>query len=85
MRKSCCFHDFCGPGWPSPDQLKTYFATGGRFWGVSQDWINGFPRRLWHREGDQWYEASTNAGTAGAYHAYPLEPASLPVGLQYEL
>jgi hypothetical protein len=52
---------------------------------VSQDWINGFPRRLWHREGDQWYEASTNAGTAGTYHAYPLEPASLPVGLQNEL
>src|SRR4051812_32937120 len=52
---------------------------------VSQDWVNGFPRRLWHREGDQWYEASTNAGTAGTYHAYPLEPASLPVGLQYEL
>ena len=30
MIKSCCFHDFRGPGWPSPDQLKIYFAAGGR-------------------------------------------------------
>ena len=52
---------------------------------VSRDWINGFPRRLWHKEGDQWYEASTNAGTAGTagtYHVYPLDPAGLPAGLQ---
>lgn len=48
---------------------------------VSRDWVDGFPRRLWHRVGEQWYEASTNAGTAGTYHAYPLEPAGLPAGL----
>jgi hypothetical protein len=49
---------------------------------VSRDWINGFPRRLWHKEGDQWYEACTNTGTAGTYHAYPVEVVSLPPGLQ---
>lgn len=32
MRKSCSFHDFCGPGWPSPDELKKYFAAGGKLW-----------------------------------------------------
>jgi hypothetical protein len=32
MRKSCCFHDFCGPGWPSADELKKYFAAGGKLW-----------------------------------------------------
>jgi hypothetical protein len=49
---------------------------------VSRDWVNGFPRRLWHKEGDQWYEACTNVGTAGTYHAYPIEVLSLPPGLQ---
>jgi hypothetical protein len=32
MRKSCCFHDFCGPGWPSPDELQKYFSAGGKLW-----------------------------------------------------
>jgi hypothetical protein len=49
---------------------------------VSREWINGFPRHLWHKEGDQWYEACTNVGTAGTYHAYPIEVLSLPLGLQ---
>jgi len=49
---------------------------------VSSDWVNGFPRRLWHKEGNQWYEGSTNAGTAGTYHAYPVGIPGLPVGLQ---
>lgn len=48
---------------------------------VSRQWINGFPRHLWHREGDVWYEACTNTGTAGTYHAYPVEIFSLPAGL----
>jgi hypothetical protein len=49
---------------------------------ISEDWINDYPRRVWHREGDQWYVACTNVGTAGTYHAYPIERAELPVGLQ---
>jgi hypothetical protein len=49
---------------------------------VSREWINGFPRRLWHKDGDVWYEACTGAGTAGTYHAYPIEVHSLPVDLQ---
>jgi hypothetical protein len=32
MRKSCSFPDFCGPGWPSPDELKKYFSAGGSLW-----------------------------------------------------
>jgi hypothetical protein len=49
---------------------------------VSRQWVNGFPRHLWHKEGDVWYEASTNDGTAGTYHAYPIEITGLPAGLQ---
>jgi len=29
-----------------------------------------------------WYEASTHAGTAGTYHAYPIEVSGLPAGLR---
>jgi hypothetical protein len=32
MRKSCSFHDFCGHGWPSADELKKYFSAGGKLW-----------------------------------------------------
>jgi hypothetical protein len=49
---------------------------------VSREWINGFPRHLWHKEGHVWYEACTGTGTAGTYHAYPIEVFGLPAGLQ---
>ncbi|CAN7371528.1 hypothetical protein LJR220_003310 [Bradyrhizobium sp. LjRoot220] len=49
---------------------------------ISEEWVNGFPRRLWHKEGDVWYEACTNTGTAGTYHAYPVEVSGLPAGLR---
>ncbi|MBC9883110.1 hypothetical protein G8O24_38110 [Bradyrhizobium sp. INPA01-394B] len=49
---------------------------------VSKQWIDGFPRHVWHKEGDVWYEACTNAGTAGTYHAYPIDVNGLPAGLK---
>jgi len=40
MRKECYFHDFDGPGWPAPDELKKYFSAGGRLWesGGNDNW-----------------------------------------------
>jgi hypothetical protein len=49
---------------------------------VSRQWCGDFPRHVWHREGDVWYEACTNVGTAGTYHAYPIEEAGLPPDLK---
>lgn len=49
---------------------------------VSVDWIGDFPRQIWHQEGEVWYEACTGTGTAGTYHAYPIEVTGLPAGLQ---
>jgi hypothetical protein len=43
--------------------------------GWSDRQIGEFPRYVWHRAGDTWYEAQTNTGTAGQYHAYPGGPA----------
>lgn len=40
MRKECYFHDFDGPGWPTPEVLKKYFSAGGRLWesGGNDSW-----------------------------------------------
>jgi hypothetical protein len=32
---------------------------------VSKRWTGRFPRHVWHREGDVWYEARTSDGTPG--------------------
>lgn len=49
---------------------------------VSREWIDGFPRQVWHKEGNVWYAACTNAGNIGTYHAYPIDVAELPAGLR---
>jgi hypothetical protein len=49
---------------------------------VSKAWIGEFPRFVWHREGDVWYEARTENGTPGRYHAHPIEVTALPAGLK---
>ena len=41
MRKQSYFHDFDGPGWPAPDEVKKYFEDGGRLWvsrGGNDNW-----------------------------------------------
>ena len=48
---------------------------------VSRKWIEGFPKQVWHKEGNIWYEACTEVGTLGTYHAYPLEISEVPLGL----
>jgi hypothetical protein len=49
---------------------------------VSVGWtLDGFPRRIWHQEGEVWYEARTSDRAGGSYHGYPAEVATLPRGL----
>jgi hypothetical protein len=48
---------------------------------ISRQWIEGFPRHVWHKEADIWYEACTSNGTPGVYHAYRIEIVGLPPGL----
>ena len=47
---------------------------------VSAKWAGGFPRYIWHKEGDVWYEGQTKDSSPGKYHGYPQEV--LPIGLQ---
>jgi hypothetical protein len=48
---------------------------------VSRQWIGDFPRHVWHKNADVWYEACTNNNAPGVYHAYPIETSGLPPGL----
>lgn len=43
---------------------------------------SGFPRHIWHYEGDVWYEARTTDGAPGEYHGYPIEASALPAGIR---
>jgi hypothetical protein len=48
---------------------------------VSEVWEDGFPRYVWHKDGDVWYEARHTRGPYGTFHAYPIELGQLPGGL----
>jgi hypothetical protein len=71
----------CAEGWSTQDALNA-LRVGIRGGKVSKAWIGKFPRYDWHRAGDIWYEAQTNTGTAGRYHAYPIEDSGVPLGLK---
>jgi len=50
---------------------------------VSDAWIDEWPLHVWHRSGDTYFEAKTGKGTAGEYHAYPINPEGIPAGLKW--
>ena len=45
-------------------------------------WDAGYPRYVWHREGDIVFEARQGAPGSGEYHGYPLEPTQKVQGLE---
>jgi hypothetical protein len=62
----------CPPSWTNLEatRLLRLAITNGR---VSVNWEHGYPRYVWHLDGDVLYEARlTNSGN-GEYHGYPLE------------
>lgn len=67
----------CPDGWSTRqalNALREAILAGN----VSRANVKGFPRFVWRRAGDIWYEAHTNAGTAGEYHGYPVEDSGVP-------
>jgi hypothetical protein len=67
----------CPEGW-TPRKALNRLREAVRAGQVSRAWVEDFPRHVWHKEGDMWYEASTQNGTPGTYHAYPIEITGLP-------
>ena len=49
--------------------------------GRTGTWCGGFPRYVWHREGDVIYEARQGPPGSGEYHGYPLHPKQTVRGL----
>lgn len=45
-------------------------------------WDGGYPRYVWHREGDIVFEARHGSPGSGEYHGYPLEPSQTVRGLE---
>lgn len=66
------FSSRCPPNWTNSEATRV-LRTAIREGLVSPVWEHGYPRHVWHLEGDVLYEARlTNSGN-GEYHAYPLE------------
>lgn len=62
----------CESHWTKPmatRALRNAILAGN----VSNDWRGGFPRYVWHVEGELVYEAVLSNQDQGHYHAYPLE------------
>jgi len=39
---------------------------------------NGWPRHLWHRDGEQWYEGRLTNQGLGEYKGWPVDEAEVP-------
>ncbi len=65
-----------------PRKVLTWLRAAVRKGSVSKLWEGGFPRYVWHRQGDTVFEARlVNLGT-GEYKGYPLNPDEWPQGLE---
>lgn len=74
------------PSTPCPRQWSDQDATQAlrdsiRNGNVCEIWEDGFPRHVWHRDGDVLYEARHTRGPTGLFHAYPIESLQAPIGL----
>lgn len=51
---------------------------------ISERWTRGkeYPRYIWYKAGQVWYEGRTEDGSPGVYHGYPIEEIELPEGLE---
>ena len=50
--------------------------------GATSHWEGGFPRYVWHRQGDTVFEARLINRGDGSYKGYPLEDSELPAGIE---
>lgn len=72
----------CPPGWDNQsatNALREAIRRGR----ISEAWLGEVPRHVWHKAGDVYYEARTEKGTEGQYHAYPINPEGVPTGIRW--
>jgi hypothetical protein len=71
----------CPKRWSDDDAtraLRSAVVCGN----VSEIWEDGFPRHVWHKDGNVLYEARHTRGPVGSFHAYPIENIQAPIGLR---
>jgi hypothetical protein len=62
----------CPPIWDRQSATRA-LREGLRAGRVSAAWEGGFPKHVWHLDGETLYEARLSNRELGEYHAYPLE------------
>jgi hypothetical protein len=62
----------CPPNWTN-DEATRVLRNAIREGRVSMSWEHGYPRYVWHLDGEVLYEARLTNSGKGEYHAYPLE------------
>jgi hypothetical protein len=79
-KKRAEYASICPKRWSSEaaTQALRRALTNGQ---VSEAWEDGFPRYVWHKDGEVIYEARHTRGPHGTFHAYPIEKYQIPDGL----
>jgi len=71
----------CPKRWSDEDVTRVLREAMSRG-NVSETWEDGFPRYVWHIDGNVVYEARHTRGPIGSFHAYPIEDHQVPRGLK---
>ena len=63
-------------------RIEQWLRDAVRAGRVGALWEGGFPRYVWHCEGDTVFEARQGSPGSGEYHGYPLAPWQRVRGLE---
>ena len=71
----------CDPALADRDELTEWLRSSIRSGNVSEQWEGEWPRYVWHRQGEECYEARLVNQGRGQYKGYPLAPEEWPRGV----
>ncbi|MGH3871921.1 MAG: hypothetical protein ACRDSR_10480 [Pseudonocardiaceae bacterium] len=74
----------CDPRLADQDELTRWLRQAIRCGRTGGLWEGDFPRYVWHRVGQVWYEARLVNRELGQYKGYPLSPDERPGTLDQE-
>jgi hypothetical protein len=71
----------CDPDLTDPAELTQWLRDAIRAGQVGELWEGDFPRYVWCRQGEVWYEGRLVNQELGQYKGYPLEAGEGPEGM----
>ncbi len=72
----------CDPALGDQSQLTAWLRAAVASGDFGAPWEGGFPKYVWYRDGQQWYEARLTNREQGEYKGYPLKQDELPEGIK---